>query len=161
MRITPARVEDAGCLTDICVRATRQYGYDDETIERFRPALAVNLVLIAAGLTFVASDDSGTAFGVVAPRPTQYGGLALLDRVFVDPSKQGAGAGRSLFAKAISQAAALDAAAMLIYAHPRAEGFYSRLGAQRIGKVPFYLSTKLLLSMMICPTSSTTRWTSG
>ena len=48
-QVRPARVNDAGRLTQIAVRATRHDGYDDADIARFMPGLKVNLALIAAG----------------------------------------------------------------------------------------------------------------
>jgi predicted N-acetyltransferase YhbS len=58
------------------------------------------LVLIAAGLVFVAEDEQGVPRGYVALRPTGMGGLILLEGIFVDPACSRSGVGTRLFATA-------------------------------------------------------------
>jgi predicted N-acetyltransferase YhbS len=147
--IRPAHIDEAGELTQLCRDATRSYGYDDETIQRFEPALSVNLSLIASGLTFVAEDSAARPLGVTAVRPVGLGGLVLLDRIFVAPSAQRMGIGRQLFSRAVDKAIAIGGSAMLIYSHPNAAGFYEKLGCFKIGETPFYLSRELSLPMMV------------
>lgn len=148
--IRPAHIDEVAELTQVCKDATRAYGYDAETIQRFEHALSVNLTLIAAGLTFVAEDPaSRRLLGVTAARPVGLGGLILLDRIFVSPPAQRRGIGRQLFSRAVDKAIAMGGSAMLIYSHPKAIGFYERVGCFKIGETPFYLSRELSLPMMV------------
>lgn len=144
-----AHIDEANQLTQLCKDASVPYGYDDETILRFEPALAVNLALIASGLTFVAEDDQSEPLGVMAVRPVGLGGLILLDRIFVDPVAQRQGIGRKLFAVAVEKSAAMGGSVNLIYAHPQAAGFYQRVGCVRIGETPFCLAQELKMPMMV------------
>lgn len=56
-----------------------------------------------------------------------------LDLMFVDETTQGTGLGARLFAHMAEQARGLDIDAVKIIANPPAEGFYRRMGAERIG----------------------------
>ena len=56
-----------------------------------------------------------------------------LDLMFVDETTQGTGLGARLFAHMAEQARGLDIDAVKIIANLPAEGFYRRMGAERIG----------------------------
>jgi GNAT superfamily N-acetyltransferase len=147
-QVRAARVNDAGRLTQIAVRATKhEGGYDDAAIARFMPGLKINLALIAAGLVFVAEDEAGIPCGHVALRPTGMGGLVLLEGIFVDPASSRGGIGRRLFATAVEHARKMAGNAILIYSSPHSTGFYARQGAIRIGTTPFVFSPEVQLSM--------------
>ncbi|PRD43053.1 hypothetical protein C5748_12640 [Phyllobacterium phragmitis] len=148
-RIRPAQIDEAPQLTKLCKDASLPYGYNEETIERFEPALSVNLALIASGLTFVAERLDSQPLGVMALRPIGLGGLILLDRIFVHPSAQRQGIGMQLFSKAADKSAAMGGSAILIYSHPQAAAFYKRVGCINIGETPFYLSHDLKMPMMV------------
>jgi predicted N-acetyltransferase YhbS len=146
-RIRAARADDAAGLTQIAVRAIKHDGYDDVAISRFMPGLKVNLALIAAGLVFVAEDEQGVPLGYVALRPTGMGGLILLEGIFVDPVCSRGGVGTRLFAVAVEHARKMAGSVILVYSSPNSVGFYTRLGAIRIGMTPFVFSPDVQLSM--------------
>lgn len=147
-QIRAARVNDAGRLTQIAVRATKHDGnYDDAAIARFMPGLKINLALIAVGLVFVAEDEQGIPCGHVALRPTGMGGLVLLEGIFVDPVSSRGGIGRRLFATAVEHSRKMAGNVMLIYSSPHSTGFYARQGAIRIGVTPFVFSPDVQLPM--------------
>ena len=146
-RIRAARVDDAAGLTQIAVRAIKHDGYDDVAISRFMPGLKVNLALIAAGLVFVAEDEQGVPLGYVVLRPTGMGGLILLEGIFVDPVCSRGGVGTRLFAVAVEHARKMAGSVILVYSSPNSVGFYTRLGAIRIGMTPFVFSPDVQLSM--------------
>jgi predicted N-acetyltransferase YhbS len=152
--IRPAHIDEASRLTHLCKEASIPYGYDEDTIRRFEPALAVDPALIASGLTFVAENgraENGRSdpAGVMAVRPVGLGGIILLDRIFVAPASQRKGIGRRLFATAVEKSAGMGGSAILIYSHPQAAGFYQRVGCTRIGETPFYLSREIRMPMMV------------
>ncbi len=146
-QIRPARVDEAEELTQLAVRATMRSGYDDAAIARFMPGLKVNLALIAAGLVFVAEDEQGSLRGYVALRPTAMGGLILLEGIFVDPTCARSGFGTRLFETAVQFSKKMAGSVILVYSSPYAVGFYSRLGATKIGMAPFVCSPDVQLSM--------------
>jgi predicted N-acetyltransferase YhbS len=147
-RVRAARVDDADRLAQIAVRATKHDGYDDDAIARFMPGLKVNLALIAAGLVFVAEDEQGVPLGYVALRPTGMGGLILLEGIFVDPVCARSGVGTRLFATAVEHSRKMAGNVILVYSNPNSVGFYTRLGAVRIGMTPFVLSPDVQLPML-------------
>jgi predicted N-acetyltransferase YhbS len=147
-RVRAARVDDAAGLAEIAVRATQHDGYDDDAIARFMPGLKVNLALIAAGLVFVAEDEHGVPLGYVALRPTGMGGLILLEGIFVDPACARCGVGTRLFATAVEHSRKMAGNVILVYSNPNSVGFYTRLGAIRIGMTPFGLSPDVQLPML-------------
>ena len=141
--IRGAKREEHRALTQLIVRATLHSGYDEAFIDRARPALAVSLNGIVTGNVQVA-EQSGEVVGVVEVLSTVLQGIAVLG-IFVDPAHWEKGVGRALFEAAIARARTLKVGALMIYASPFAEGFYSRLGAIRIGEGPFFYSPEVML----------------
>lgn len=144
-RIRRARTDDAEALTRLSVAATRTHGYDAAGMISF---LAVKAADIDAGLTFVAERGEDTLVGVVGLHATNLPGLVILDRLFVDPAAQRGGIGRRLLATAARTAAAMNASTILVYAHPGAVAFYTRLGAIPVGATPLPQWPGLMLEMM-------------
>ena len=152
--VRDARIDEVEELTKLCVRATRDEGYDAGFIARALPALAADVRLITAKCLLVAEDRDGKPAGAVAVRPTGYGGLILLERLFVDPPSKRKGVGRTLFQAAIERAVDMAGCALLIYANPTAAGFYERLGGLKIGEAPFVFSPEVSLPIFIRPIRS-------
>ncbi|WP_076866990.1 GNAT family N-acetyltransferase [Bradyrhizobium mercantei] len=146
-QVRPARVDDAAELTQIAARAVKNDGFDDDAVARFMPGLRGNLALIAAGLVFVAEGDDGVLQGWVSMRPTGFGGLVLLEGIFVDPAHARRGVGRRLFSVAVELSRKLAGNVILIYSSPSSVDFYARLGANRIGATPFVFSPDVQLMM--------------
>ncbi len=126
-----------------------QAGYDEAFVDRAMPALTVTLPMINNSRVQVAQDKSGKLAGAVVMMPTALQGIALLHGLYVDPPLWKRGIGRMLFGAAVSRAKMLPAGALIIYAEPSAEGFYKRMGAIRIGDVPFFYSPELILPHLL------------
>jgi GNAT superfamily N-acetyltransferase len=144
-----ARPEEQGELTRLAVRATKHAGHDEAFIDRTIPALAVTVPMIGGQWVQVAEDRSHKIVGVVWVTPTALSGIALLQGLYVDPPFWRQGIGRMLFEAAIARAVEFKAGAMVINAEPTAEGFYKRMGAIRIGEVPFYFSPETILPQFL------------
>jgi GNAT superfamily N-acetyltransferase len=95
----------------------------------------------------VAEGEAGTRQGWVAARPTGIGGYILLEGIFVDPAFSRRGVGTRLFATAVELSRKMAGSVILINANPNAVGFYTRLGANKIGVTPFVFSPDVKLSM--------------
>jgi GNAT superfamily N-acetyltransferase len=144
-----ARPEEQRELTRLSVRATMQAGYDEAFIDRTIPALTITLPMISGNWVQVAEDSSGKVVGVVWVTPTALQGIALLQGLYVDPALWKRGIGRALFGAAVARATEFKAGAIVINAEPSAEGFYKRMGATRIGEVPFYFSPETVLPLLL------------
>ena len=146
--VRKGRPDEQRELTRLCVRATMQLGYDDAFIDRAMPSFTITLPLINGGCVQVAEHKSGQVVGVVVVTRTMLQGIALLCGLYVDPSFWKRGVGRVLFEAAVTQAKALEAGALMIYAAPSAAGFYERMGAIRRARLIIHQTS-------FCPTCST------
>ena len=147
--VRQAKPEEQRELTRLCVRATMHAGHDEAFIDRTMPALTITVPLIAANCVQVAEDGAGKVVGAVLVTPSAIQGIALLYGLFVDPAHWKRGIGRVLFGAAVVRAKEIKAGAITISAEPSAEGFYKRMGAIRIGEVPFYFSPETILPQLL------------
>ncbi len=144
-----AKPEEQRELTRLAVRATMHAGYDEAYIDRTMPSLTITLPLISENWVQVAEDGSSEVVGVVWVTPTALPGIAMLHGLYVDPAHWKRGIGRVLFGAAVTRAKEIRAGAITIYAEPSAEGFYKRMGAIRIGEVPYFLSPETVLPHLL------------
>jgi GNAT superfamily N-acetyltransferase len=120
-------------LTEIAHTAKRHWGYPEKWIESWREALTITPEYIAANPCFVATDDAGV-IGFSAVRLASD--AAWVDHVWILPSAMGRNIGRGLFEACEAEARRSGATLLRIEADPNAVGFYERMGAQIVGRVP-------------------------
>lgn len=130
MQIVRAKPQDAVALTEIAHAAKRHWGYPERWIESWRDTLTMRAEFIAANVTYCAMED-GCAVGFYL-LTTESDGLHL-DHLWIMPRAMGRGIGRALFEHALEQAKGLGHQTLKIEADPNAEGFYTRMGARRVG----------------------------
>jgi GNAT superfamily N-acetyltransferase len=130
LQIVRAKPEDAAALTEIAHAAKRHWGYPERWIESWRDILTMRPEFIAANVTYSAMED-GRAIGFYL-LTTESDGLHL-DHLWIIPHAMGRGIGRALFEHAVEQTRKLGHRTLRIEADPNAEGFYTRMGAQRVG----------------------------
>jgi GNAT superfamily N-acetyltransferase len=101
-------------------------------MEIWKDALTITPEFIKDNEVFVAEVESELAgfYGLI-----QAEGKVQLEHMWVDPEYIGSGIGKRLFEHAIITAASLGAAVIEIESDPNAEGFYRRMGAQRVGEL--------------------------
>jgi GNAT superfamily N-acetyltransferase len=130
MQIVRAKPEDANALTAIAHEAKRHWGYPESWIESWGDILTIRPEFIAANVTYCAMEDSDpVGFYLLT---NEIDGLHL-DHLWVVPDAMGRGIGRALFEHALAQAKGLGHQTLKIEADPNAEGFYTRMGARRVG----------------------------
>jgi GNAT superfamily N-acetyltransferase len=130
MQIVRAKPEDAEALTEIAHAAKRHWGYPERWIESWRNILTMRPEFIAENLAYSAIEESrAVGFYVLT---TENDGIHL-DHLWIVPDAMGRGIGRALFEHAVGQARGLGHRTLKIEADPNAEGFYRRMGAQRVG----------------------------
>lgn len=130
LRIRRARAPEAPELTELSLRSKALWGYDAAFLARCRIAMQVKEANVEKQPHYVAEIDGRIAgFYGFEPLPEGIG----LDYMFVDPEFIGRGVGRALMDHAVALARELGHATLTIVADPHAEGFYRRLGAQRVG----------------------------
>ncbi len=128
-----AKPEEASILSDLALAAKGFWGYDKAFIESCR-----------GELTF-GPDDVARRHIVVADLGGQVAGFYSVDgeppvgelgNMWVRPTEIGTGLGRVLWQDAMAAAAAAGFEYLKIGAEPNAEGFYRKMGAERVSETP-------------------------
>ena len=125
--------DEAGRLTELCLRSKAVWGYDEAFLEACRAELTVTPPLMRAS-PFIVAEIDGTLVGLA--QVTVKGNIAELDKLFVEPTQLRGGCGRALLGWAIATARDAGAVALIIESDPGAAGFYRRLGAVEDGTAP-------------------------
>lgn len=143
------RPDEAAILTALCLRSKAVWGYDQDFMQTCRDELTLTPERMLASRLQVA-EIGGDLAGIA--QLTVTGGVATLDKLFVEPGRLGAGAGRALFNWARRLASAAGALTLVIEADPNAAEFYRRMGAVDdgvvlSGSVPGRLLPRLTLAL--------------
>jgi GNAT superfamily N-acetyltransferase len=131
MQIVRAKPEDAEGLTEIAHAAKRHWGYPEQWIQSWRNILTMRPAFIAANVAYSAIEE-GRAVGFYLLTNEDDG--IHLDHLWIAPHAMGRGIGRALFDHAVAETRRLGHRTLKIEADPNAEGFYVRMGAQRVGE---------------------------
>jgi GNAT superfamily N-acetyltransferase len=130
MQIVRAKPEEADALTEIAHAAKRHWGYPERWIRNWRDILTMRPEFIAANVAYCAREDTrAVGFYLLT---NESDGLHL-DHLWIAPHAMGRGIGRALFEHALGQTRKLGHRTLKIEADPNAEGFYTRMGARRVG----------------------------
>src|ERR1043166_205185 len=132
IEIHRATADHAEALTRLAHAAKGHWGYPAEWIDHWKTDLTITAEFIAANEVFIATIENEIA-GCCALVTAH--GLAELEHMWIDPKQMGKGVGRALFEQATQRASALGFTELELSADPHAEGFYERMGAQRIGEM--------------------------
>ena len=133
IEIRRANPEEADTLTEIAHAAKRHWNYPESWIEEWQTDLTISGEFIRTHEVFAATIN-GAVIGCCALVMTDS--IAEIEHMWIRPEQMGGGVGRALFEHARARAAELGANVLELSADPYAEGFYTRMGAKRIGEVP-------------------------
>ena len=134
--IRPARPDEGPMLTEMAYSSKRTWGYPEETLDEWNGPLTVLEEHIREEAYFVAEEERDgrpVPVGFFSLMPVERPGTLDLDHFWVLPEAQGRGVGRRMFERAVREARLIGANRMTITAEPRAEAFYLKMGAVRIG----------------------------
>lgn len=140
--IRPARPEEADALTDLTFRSKAFWGYSAEFMEAARSALTVSNDQVALNVFFV-MEEGGTLLGYYSleqPNGTEV----VLESLFIAPEAIGSGCGSQLLQHALATARQHGYQTITLASDPNAEGFYTRMGAERIGETPGATAGRML-----------------
>jgi N-acetylglutamate synthase-like GNAT family acetyltransferase len=132
IEIRRAHSTEAEVLTAIAQTAKRHWNYPEDWIAQWKLDLTITPEFITDNEVYVALVD-GQIAGCCALVLTDS--LAEIEHMWMQPEHMGSGIGRALFAHAKRRAEERGASVLELSADPNAEGFYARLGAQRIGEI--------------------------
>ncbi|OKJ39169.1 GNAT family N-acetyltransferase [Streptomyces sp. CB01580] len=122
---------EAGVLTALTRRSKAHWGYPQATLDRMAGMLSISSATIRDGHVVVAERDGVvTGYYQITGEPP-HGELADL---FLEPEAIGTGLGRTLWEHAVDSAHSAGFHTLTLESDPHAEGFYLRMGAERIGE---------------------------
>ena len=128
-----ARPDEAGVLSDLAIAAKGFWGYDQAFIESCRAELTLRPEDVARRNVVVA-EVGGVVVGFYSVDGDPP--VGELGNLWVRPGEIGTGLGRVMWRDAMATAAAAGFEYLEIGAEPNAEGFYRRMGAERVGEQP-------------------------
>jgi GNAT superfamily N-acetyltransferase len=132
-RLRAPSAHECPALTELCLRSKAVWGYDRAFMDACRAELTLTPRDLETTQLQVVEQD-GAVVGVA--QISAEGGLAHLEKLFVEPKILRAGLGAALFDWAKKAARDLGATAMIIEADPDAAPFYRRMGARDDGVAP-------------------------
>ena len=132
INIRRAKVGDADILTNIAINSEAYWGYDEDYMESFKDTYRVSENYISNYPTFLIEDDKEVVgfYGILMNE-----GETELEYFFIDPRYIRKGYGKLLWQHVIETARSLNIKAFEIITSPEAIGFYTKLGALKIGEV--------------------------
>jgi GNAT superfamily N-acetyltransferase len=126
--VRPARVDEAGLLSDLALRSKAYWGYSPEFIERCREELSYSEEqLLAEHMRFFVIESEQRVAGFYALKRLSTSEIEL-EAMFVEPAFIGQGFGRELIEHAKSVASAMGAKQVIVQSDPYAERFYVAAG---------------------------------
>lgn len=128
-----ARPDEAALLSDLALAAKGFWDYDPAFIESCRSELTFSPDDVASR-HFVVADLSGVVVGFYSVDGVPP--IGELGNMWIRPAKIGNGLGRIMWQDAMATATAAGFEYLTIAAEPNAEGFYRKMGAERVGETP-------------------------
>jgi GNAT superfamily N-acetyltransferase len=133
VRIRKARPADSDELTRIAHAAKRFWKYPERTIRLWKSDLTITPQFVAGHRVYCAVQRARVV-GFYAL--SGEGATRDLEHMWVDPTHIGSGVGRLMFSHLLGRLRSERVSRLMIASDPNAEGFYSRLGARPVGRVP-------------------------
>ncbi len=132
--VAPADPKNLEAINDLIAASKRTWDYPPAYLAAAIPLLRVDADYLVLNSCFEARSAQGLVGFAAMEWQTPMG--ALLDHLWVAPAARRRGVGRRLLAVSVAEAVARGFTTIQIIADPPAEGFYLRLGAERIGQKP-------------------------
>ncbi len=139
---------EADALSALAFRSKAFWGYDAEFLEACRSELTLTAELIDTGEVHLIENGEG-AIGFYSL--LHWNSDVELGHFFVDPGYIRQGVGKLLWDDAVERSVALGYGRLIIESDPNAEGFYVKLGAERIGEVPSRAQAGRFLPLLFFP----------
>jgi ribosomal protein S18 acetylase RimI-like enzyme len=134
-------------LEALQLRASLTNAGDRDALLAHPDAIELPIDQIAAGAVFVSERDGMiVGFAALLPRPD---GDVELDGLFVDPSSQRCGVGRSLIDHCVKYVRAQGSAALCVIGNPHAYDFYTACGFNVVGTIETRFGPGLLMRKLV------------
>ena len=138
--IRRASPEDAEQLTHITVASKRHWGYPETWIQLWLPELTFSPEYVSQNEVWMAVVEDR----LVAYYSFKQDGEGLwLDNLWVLPEHMGQGLGKQLFQHALERSRLRGESILKIEADPNAQGFYEKMGTQKVSEHQYELDGQL------------------
>lgn len=145
MKTRPAEISEALFLSRLALRSKSLHGYDNDYLEKCRPALTIDENYIRDWPVHVI-EDIDTIAGFFALKTIH--GENRLDHLWLEPTCTGKGLGRKVFTQIVELAGEKGWTSFRIVADPKSKGFYTKMGAVDIGMTPSRIAPEIQLPHM-------------
>lgn len=132
--IRRARPQEAGELTELCLRSKQSNGYDDAFMAACRDELTLTPERLGEGEYWVA--EAGGLAGCACLLVEEADGTGEVHSFFIDPAWQRRGVGRRLWEKLLERAIDQRLTRLSLEADPFAVPFYEAVGFRIVGEAP-------------------------
>jgi GNAT superfamily N-acetyltransferase len=140
LEIRASHEADAGDLTAVRIQSKGYWGYSNETLASWGPAMQITPEYIRSNLVRNIYSE-GLLVGFYA---IQRGDEDVLDHLWLLPQVIGKGMGRAALSHAVHYAGQCGIKSLRIVSDADAEGFYLHLGAKRVGEIFSPLQNRML-----------------
>ena len=152
--IRQAAPEEAGLLSGLAMESKASWGYDPDFLEVCRGELTLTPEFVKSSEVWVVEAERAVVgFYSLGPR----GQEVELAHFFVAPGAIGRGYGRLLWQHAVEAARNLGFRYLMVESDPYAEGFYQKMGAERVGEAPSTVQSGRLLPLLRFPLGQPTQ----
>ncbi|MEH6945444.1 GNAT family N-acetyltransferase [Bacillus sp. JJ722] len=131
MKIRKASTNDINSLSKLAYKSKAYWGYSEDFLKKCKDDLTVTIDYLEKNTVYVLENDHKiVAFYSFSLIPEK------LDALFIDPDYIGNGIGKILWMDLLQKAKELNIKQFTLDSDPNAEGFYLKMGAERIGYTP-------------------------
>jgi len=134
VELSPARPEHAAFLSELTYRAKASHGYDTAMMEIVGADCGVSPEHISPDTTMLAVEND-IILGFAHLQQVDIPDTIYLEDLFIEPTAQGRGIGKLLFAWAEQQAVTLGYTWLEWESDPNAAPFYEKVGGTKIKEV--------------------------
>lgn len=140
----PSQAIEAAALSDIAIESKGHWGHSREQLEIWRKDLQISTEYIETNtVETIWQETSKVGFIAIKREPEP-----ILDHLWLLPKAIGRGFGKLAFRRAIVLAEKMGIETLTIISDPDAEGFYLRMGAERIGEISSIPQNRMLPQLL-------------
>jgi N-acetylglutamate synthase-like GNAT family acetyltransferase len=132
MKIEKASVNDCQILTEITKKSKAHWGYSEEQIKKWTPFLTISKEYILTNSVYILT-QAEQILGYYSYFNNEDNSITL-DNLFITPKYIRKGLGKLLMEDFINRMKNTNCKKIILHADPNSEGFYQKLGFQKIGK---------------------------
>lgn len=132
MEIRLANQQDINEINNLLCLSKAYWGYDPEFMDKFMIEFSIKEAYLAKATTYKVLEE-GKLIGFYSFSGNTNDNLEL-DNFFLHPDFIGKGKGKAMWQRCLQTASQYGATEFIVWSEIHAEGFYLRMGCQKMGK---------------------------